>query len=143
MTIMYAITILPGGIMAPQTTKGVHPFILTILSFMDGNLKFKDAVHADMMYIDVFVNRNMHYVPMVVRSMYVHSRGGKPTAAEIVGPIMFNPAFILQIIAQTGGNPEMGHGGKGDIWDWSGVERHYLDAWYSPSSYNLDFTINK
>ena len=107
-----------------QTQKGVHPFIQTILSHMEGNLEFEDAVHADMMYIDVFVNCNMHYVPVVVRSMYVHSRGGKPTAAEIVGPIMFNPAFILQIIAQTGGDPEMGHGGKGNIWQWSGVQQH-------------------
>lgn len=110
--------------MAPQPPKGVYPFIETILSHMEDNLEFEAAVHADMMYIDVFVNGNMYYVPTVVRSMYVHARGGEPTAAEIVGPIMFNPAFILQIIAQTGGDPEMGHGGKGDIWRWSGVHQH-------------------
>lgn len=110
--------------MPANNPKGIYPFILTILSIMDGNLKFERAVHSDPMYTDVFVYGNMHYVPNVVRMMYVSAQGGEPTLAELIGPVMFDPAFILQIIAQTGGDPEMSHGGKGDIWRWSGVHQH-------------------
>jgi hypothetical protein len=110
--------------MATNPTKGVHPFILTILSIMEGNLDFERAVYSDPMYADVFVYGNMHYVPNVVRMMYVSAQGGEPTLAELVGPIMVNPAFIIQIIAQTGGDKEMGHGGKGNIWQWAGIAPH-------------------
>jgi hypothetical protein len=120
---MYAITILLGGVMAPQQQKDLYPFILTILSLMDGNLEFKKAVYGDVQSYFVFEEGEMHYVPSVVRYMYVARQGGV-SLAELVGPIMFNPAFILQIIAQTGGDPEIGHRGKGDIWQWSGVQQH-------------------
>lgn len=109
--------------MAPQTPKGIYPFILTILAIAGDNEEFIKRVHRPMFY-EVFVEGKSHYVNTVIRSMYVHAENGEPTLAEIVGPIMFNPAFILQIIAQTGGDPEMGHGGKGDIWRWSGVQTH-------------------
>ena len=130
--------------MAPQQQKALYPFILTILSLMDGNLEFKKAVCGDVQSYFVFEEgkTDVGAIQTVVRYMYVARQDGI-SLAEMVGPIMFNPAFILQIIAQTGRDPEMGHSGKGDIWDWSGVERHELDCWYSPSSYNLDFTINK
>jgi len=110
--------------MATNPTKGVHPFILTILNIMQDNNNFERVVYSDPFYYSVFVDGDMARVGTVIRSMYVHANGGEPTAAEIVGPIMFNPAFILQIIAQTGGDPEMGYGGKGDIWRWSGVQQH-------------------
>ena len=130
--------------MAPQQQKALYPFISTILFFMEGNLEFKKAVCGDVQSYFVFEEgkTDVGAIQTVVRYMYVARQDGI-SLAEMVGPIMFNPAFILQIIAQTGRDPEMGHSGKGDIWDWSGVERHELDCWYSPSSYNLDFTINK
>lgn len=110
--------------MPSNNQKGIYPFILTILRVMKGNLEFEHAVQSDPMYTSVFVYHDMYYVPNVVRSMYVHAWGGEPTLAKLIGPMMFDPAFILQIIAQTGGDPEMGHGGKGDIWRWSGVQQH-------------------
>ena len=109
--------------MAPQPTKAIYAFIQTILSIAGDNEEFIARVHRPMFY-EVFVLEEPHYVNTVIRSMYVHANGGERTLAEVVGPIMFNPAFILQIIAQTGGDPEMGHGGKGDIWRWSGVQQH-------------------
>ena len=114
-----------------QQQKDLHPFISTIMSNMEGNLEFEEAVHNTPQVHSVFVDRDMHYVPIVLRYMYnariecgvtLHRNG--MTLAELVGPIMFNPAFILQIIAQTGGDPEMGHGGKGNIWQWAGVQQH-------------------
>ena len=114
-----------------QTPKALYPFILTILSHMEGNLEFKEAVCNTPQAHSVFVEGDRHYVPTVLRYMYnariecgvtLHRDG--MTLAELVGPIMFNPAFILQIIAQTGGDPEMGHSGKGNIWQWSGVHQH-------------------
>jgi hypothetical protein len=109
--------------MAPQTPKAIYAFIETILSIAGDNEEFITRVHRPMFY-EVFVKGESYYVNTVIRSMYVHAENGERTLAEVVGPIMFNPAFILQIIAQTGGDPEMGHGGKGDIWRWSGVQQH-------------------
>jgi len=109
--------------MAPQTPKAIYAFIQTILSNAGDNEEFIRRVHRPMFY-EVFVKGESYYVNTVIRSMYVHAENGERTLAEVVGPIMFNPAFILQIIAQTGGDPEMGHGGKGDIWRWSGVRQH-------------------
>ena len=98
--------------MAPQQQKASYPFISTILSHTEGNLEFKEAVCG-----------HIYGVEAVVREMYVSRRQDGKSLAELVGPIMFNPAFILQIIAQTGGDPEMGHSCKGDIWQWSGVQQ--------------------
>ena len=111
--------------MAPQQQqKASYPFISIILSLMDGNLEFKKAVCENPQAYFVFEEGHIHGVGSVVREMYISRRQDDKSLAELVGPIMFNPAFILQIIAQTGGDPEMGHGGKGDIWQWSGVQQH-------------------
>lgn len=110
--------------MFTNNKKGTYPFILAILSVMDGNLDFQRIVAADSLCYDVFENGNMAPVNEVVRRMYTSSYGGNPTLAELIGPMMFNPAFILQIIAQTGGDKRMGSYGKGDIWQWAGVNRH-------------------
>lgn len=110
--------------MPANNPKGIYPFIRAILRVMKGNTQFECAVHSDPMYTDVFVYGNMQFVPNVVRSMYVHAWGGEPTLAKLIGPTMFDPAFILQIVAQTGGDPEMGYRGKGNIWGWSGVQQH-------------------
>jgi len=106
-----------------QTQKDLYPFISIILSLMEGNLEFKKAVCGDVQSYFVFEEESIHGVGAVVRYMYVARQDGK-TLAELVGPIMFNPAFILQIIAQMKNDPEMGHSGKGNIWDWSGVQQH-------------------
>jgi hypothetical protein len=108
-----------------QTPKALYPFILTILSHMEGNLEFKKAVCGDVQSYFVFEEgeTRLGAIQTVVRYMYVARQDGV-SLAELVGPIMFNPAFILQIIAQTGGDPEMGHSGKGNIWQWSGVHQH-------------------
>ena len=127
--------------MAPQQQKVLYAFIQTILSHMEGNLEFEAAVCNTPQVHSVFVDGDRHYVPTVLRYMYnariecgvtLHRNG--MTLAELVGPIMFNPAFILQIIAQTGGDPEIGHRGKGDIWQWSGVQHHVnLDGQLRPT----------
>lgn len=108
-----------------QTQKALYPFISIILSLMEGNLEFKKAVCRDVQSYFVFEGgeTRLGAIQTVVRYMYVARQDGI-SLAELVGPKMFNPAFILQIIAQTGGDPEMGHGGKGNIWDWSGVQQH-------------------
>lgn len=111
--------------MAPQQQKDLYPFILTILSLMDGNLEFKKAVYGDVQSYFVFEEgeTRLGAIQTVVRYMYVARGQDGKSLADLVGPIMFNPAFILQIIAQTGGDPEMGHSCKGDIWQWSGVQQ--------------------
>ena len=117
--------LLQGGVMeTQQTQKALYPFISTILSHTEGNLEFKKAACGVETY-SVFEQgeTRLGAIQTVVRYMYVAHQDGV-SLAELVGPIMFNPAFILQIIAQTGGDPEMGHGGKGDIWQWSGVQQH-------------------
>jgi hypothetical protein len=106
-----------------QTQKALYPFISIILSLMEGNLEFKKAVCGDVQSYFVFEEESIHGVGAVVRYMYIARQDGK-TLAELVGPIMFSPAFILQIIADFNGDPELGHGGKGNIWDWSGVQQH-------------------
>ena len=110
--------------MAPQQQKDLYPFILTILSHTEGNLKFKEAVCGNPQAYFVFEEGHIYGVEDVVRQMYVSRHQDGKSLAELVGPIMFNPAFILQIIAQTGGDPEIGHSGKGNIWQWSGVQQH-------------------
>ena len=117
------IPLLQGGVMETTTPKALYPFILTILSIVEGNREFTKAIYADVQTYFALVEGDMHHAPSAVRYMYLARQDGK-TLAELVGPIMFDPAFILQIIAETGGDPEMGHKGKGNIWQWSGVQQH-------------------
>ena len=123
MTIMCAITILLGGVMAPQQQKASYPFISTILSHTEGNLEFKEAVCGNPQAYFVFEEGHIYGVEAVVRYMYIARGQDGKSLADLVGPIMFNPSFIMQIIAQTGNDPEMGHSCKGDIWQWSGVQQ--------------------
>lgn len=111
--------------MAPQQQKDLYPFILTILSHTESKPEFREAYLGDPESYFVFEEgeTRLGAIQTVVRYMYVARGQDGKSLADLVGPIMFNPSFILQIIAQTGGDPEMGYGCKGDIWQWSGVQQ--------------------